>query len=374
MLMMAPSDSNDQDKQAAPWTPKITWDIGTAYDFFISLMVLHEPENYGLRASWAAGVRSRLPTAERRMIEEMMTYVWVPIPWIHSLEPPKDAASVLWALRRIPPEDRLLKLIEKMEKGEDAFFKVVKAVVEKRAWDETDLEAIKQATHHWDMRGKARSLPKLLSWLSHPEECGELYYSLMQSYFQAFFEDEEKRIAPALRAGLERAQALADRLSVQDLLVELSQGVHFEDMPKVKELVLAPAYWNTPLILYAPLDAERMLLIFGVRPGEDSLVPGEQVPDALLRALKALADPTRLRILNYLSQEELSPAELARRLRLRAPTVTHHLHELRVAGLVSLSLEEEEKKRYSARKEAVKATYDNLQHYLQSKREETGET
>ena len=40
-------------------SPQLTWDIGTAYDFFMSLEVLHHPDDYGLRASWAAGVRSR---------------------------------------------------------------------------------------------------------------------------------------------------------------------------------------------------------------------------------------------------------------------------------------------------------------------------
>ena len=37
----------------------LLWDIGTAYEFFISLYVLHEPEKFGVRASWAAGIRSR---------------------------------------------------------------------------------------------------------------------------------------------------------------------------------------------------------------------------------------------------------------------------------------------------------------------------
>ncbi|MDD2695233.1 MAG: winged helix-turn-helix domain-containing protein [Anaerolineales bacterium] len=371
--MMAARAAGDNKKQAALVSPRLSWDTGTAYDFFISLMVLHEPEAYGLRASWAAGVRSRLPAAERKMVEDMLPFVWVPLPWINALESPKDASSALWSLRRIPPEQRLISLIRKMEKGDVEFFQVVNEVVEKRAWNEADLEALKSATRAWEMPGKAKLLPKFLSWASRPAEFGELYYSLLQSYYQAFFEEEEKRIAPALRAGLQKAQELAASLDLPDLLVELSQGVRFEETFNVKELVLAPAYWNTPLVLFSKLDEERTLLVFGVRPAEASLVPGEQVPDALLRALKALADPTRLRILNYLTKEMLAPAELARRLRLRAPTVTHHLRELRVAGLVYLSLEEEEKKRYAARMEAVNATFANLQQYMQSDTEASGE-
>ncbi|MGD0611916.1 MAG: metalloregulator ArsR/SmtB family transcription factor [Anaerolineales bacterium] len=70
-----------------------------------------------------------------------------------------------------------------------------------------------------------------------------------------------------------------------------------------------------------------------------STLPEELVPDRLLRSLKMLADPTRLKILYYISQEEVTPSQLARRLHLRAPTVTHHLNELRLAGLVNLTFQ-----------------------------------
>jgi DNA-binding transcriptional ArsR family regulator len=93
-------------------------------------------------------------------------------------------------------------------------------------------------------------------------------------------------------------------------------------------------------------------------------VPCEVVPDALFRALKALADPTRLRILRYLAAEPLSPAQLSRRLRLRAPTVIHHLHTLRLAGLVYLSFEAGDR-RYAARIQAVATTFDALHRFLQ---------
>jgi DNA-binding transcriptional ArsR family regulator len=67
------------------------------------------------------------------------------------------------------------------------------------------------------------------------------------------------------------------------------------------------------------------------------LVPGEVVPDPLLQALKACSDPTRLRMLQYLAGEPLSSAQMARRLRLRAQTVAHHLTILHQAGLVRIA-------------------------------------
>jgi DNA-binding transcriptional ArsR family regulator len=82
-----------------------------------------------------------------------------------------------------------------------------------------------------------------------------------------------------------------------------------------------------------------------------------------------MADPTRLRILRYLAQETLAPAELSRRLRLRAPTVTHHLNALRLAGLVRLTLYPSGEKRYTTRLEGIASTFTHLEDYLESNRE-----
>lgn len=108
-----------------------------------------------------------------------------------------------------------------------------------------------------------------------------------------------------------------------------------------------------------------MLFLFGARPAGMSATPGELVPEGLLRGQKALADTTRLKILYYLSREELTPSELSRRLHLRAPTITHHLSELRLAGLVNLTVRGQEKF-YTARREALRATCENIDQFLDS--------
>jgi hypothetical protein len=50
-------------------------------------------------------------------------------------------------------------------------------------------------------------------------------------------------------------------------------------------------------------------------------------------------------------------------LHLRAPTVTHHLSELRLASLVNVTIEGQEKK-YMARREALQSTFTSLQDFL----------
>ena len=146
---------------------------------------------------------------------------------------------------------------------------------------------------------------------------------------------------------------------------ELTRGLQYEQAPEVDELILVPSYWLSPLFTTYEVDKSRQLILFAGRPPGESLVPGEIVPEDLLQMLKALADPTRLRILRYLMQEHLTPAELSRRLRLRAPTVTHHLHALRLAGLVRFVLRGKFERLYFARIDSIKSTYALLKDFLE---------
>jgi DNA-binding transcriptional ArsR family regulator len=343
-------------------TAVLSWDYGTAYELFISLHVMHSPEIYGLRAAWAAGIRSRIPPAERKFLEELVPFLAFPVSWIHRLPQPKDALSALYALRQIPPEKRLATVIDLENWSDENFKSVFTGTLERGKWTKEDLAILRAAKKEHGLDEKV--LTNFLGWWVRPAEAGEMLLQSLQAYQQVFFEEEEKRVAPILKAGLERAQKLAKQMSLPELMVELSQGVDFNQMIE-KELVIVPAYWTTPLVLLEKLDEGRMLFLFGARPAGMSATPGELVPDGLLRGLKALADTSRLKILYYLSREELTPSELSRRLHLRAPTVTHHLSELRLAGLVNLTVRGQEKF-YTARREAMSATFENLDQFLDS--------
>ena len=95
--------------------PKVIWDKGTAYDLFVSLWIIHRPDEFGLRPSWAAGVRSRLPASQRDVLEQSQQFMSVPLHWVHRLPEPKDAASALKSLRSLSPEERLPALVNKNE-------------------------------------------------------------------------------------------------------------------------------------------------------------------------------------------------------------------------------------------------------------------
>jgi DNA-binding transcriptional ArsR family regulator len=342
--------------------PKLSWDLGTAYDLMMSLEVLHNPEDFGLRASWAAGVRSRVPTDERSVLEDSLNLFYVPLSWIHNLPGPKDSATALWTLSQVPPAERLAALVM-FHDDTSEYAQVFHEVSERRSWDEKDLERIRELYKAKKGHSK-KNITTILEWWSRPDEFGELYLKALQSYYQEFFAEEERRIKPALQRSIEQAQELAEKTPLPELIETLSQGVKLAIEPEMSELIFAPSYWITPLILYDMIDQGRMVLVYGARPTDASLVPGEVVPDALLRALKALADPTRLKIIRYLSEEPLAPAQLSRRLRLRPPTVIHHLEVLRLAGLVILDLEIKGERKYAARAEGIEDACSNIKEFL----------
>ena len=349
-------DNNEQ--------PKLLWDLGTAYDLFFSLHVLHHPEDYGLRGSWAAGVRSRVPQEEREILEEADVVLHVPVAWIHSLPSPKDGATVLWALGQLPAAERLPAMWHMDEMNPEAVA-ILKEIEIKGSWSEAQYEAFKNIyKKEAEKKVKPKHLQTSLEWWSRSEEFGERYLTALRSYQQVFFAEEEIRIRPTLEDSIAQAQEMAKQMNVDSLLENLSQGVSFSEWQDYSEIALAPSYWITPFIIHSKVNEQRMGFMYGARPNDASLVPGEVVPDAILRALKALADPTRMKILRYMAEKPQTPAQLSKKLRLRAPTVIHHLNALRLAGLVHLTVESGGEKQYAMRTEMVNETCDNLQNFL----------
>jgi len=353
--------------------PAIVWDFGTAYELFISLHVLTEPDYFGIRPSYAASVRARIPAAERKLLEELYPLLGVPLKWIHHLPAPKDSISALWALKQIPVAERMIELYSvrdeekcddpEEEKKRKAYKEILLRIAAKGNFTSSDVDFFHKLFSHKHGSIKREQTESALGWWSRPSELGEVFLSTLQSYYQAFFEEEEKRIEPALRSALERAQALSSTVSFEELFTEISQGLQLGDEFNARTFIIAPAFWTTPLVFFEKFDRDTMLLAFGARPADMSIIPGEIVPDALVRSLKALADPTRLKIMRYLTNESLTPSEIARKLQLRPPTVTHHLRELRLAGLVELSLLHEEN-RYTARKQGIEGVYQILNAFL----------
>jgi DNA-binding transcriptional ArsR family regulator len=342
--------------------PTLQWEWGTGYDLFVSLTVLHDPESFGLRGAWAKGVRTRLPAGPREFFERTAEHYLGALPWIHSLPAPRDGKTVLDSYSDLPVKERLSAVMN-LSEVPSLVSDILLDVADKGKWVSQDREAI---VAFWQKMGypkHAEDLNKILDIWADARGFGEQSLEALRTYNNVFFAEEEVRITPALQQAIERAQTLAGQLTLPELLEELSEGARFERIPPVSTLVMVPSFWISPRIMMMNTHPSEGLFMFGGRPADASLVPGEAVPDALFNALKALADPTRLRILHYLEEKPQTPTELAAILRLRAPTVIHHLNQLRLAGLVYFSYGKGDK-RYAARTSRISEMYLQLRRYL----------
>lgn len=342
----------------------IHWISGTACDLFLSLFVLHHASEFGVRPAWAAGVRQRLPQKSRETLEKIFSFSSVPLGWISRLPAPQDAQVAIQAIEHLSPIDRIpaltlpLEMVPKVNS-------LLQGISARGAWTEDERTKF-VSLYRRGPNPSLRGYDNLLNTWTTLAESGEKYLDAVREYYDAFFAEEEMRIRPALEQGLLEARSLAGHLQPGRLVEHLSRGVRLENLETITELTLLPSWWVTPLAYLARPAPGKAMVAFGVRP---NLQPGEDddgAPEMLVTTLKALGDPTRLRILHYLSSGPLSPSELARRLRLRPPTVIHHLRLLRFAGLIQVTISENLEKRYAARLDAMHSLHTTLQEYLET--------
>ncbi len=345
--------------------PNIIWDKGSAYDLFVSLWILHRPDEFGLRPSWAAGVRSRMPIPLRDVLERSQKFINVPLAFIHGLPEPKDAVAALAALKALPPEERLPALAFGSKSDEQTKkFKAFLLSLEGKQRLTAGVEARIKEGYRPSSRARKPVLRALFEAWSDRKHFGKELYQALEAYVENFYQEEEIRIIPAQEKALENARSLAAEKDLLSLLEELSAGVRLDLIAGIENLIMAPSFWGAPFVFFDRLESETSLVLFGARPKGMALVPGDLVPEDLLNALKALADPTRLRILRYLLEGPGTPSELSKILRLRPPTVIHHLNQLRLAGLVRLTISPETERRYEVRMDGVDITVRNLNHFL----------
>ncbi len=345
--------------------PEVRWDIGTAFDFFVSLIILHRPTDFGLRPAWAAGMRQRLPTRDRETLETFQDALVItpPLEWLHSLPEPKDGNTLLQVARELPPLERLYCLIG-VNESDPEIKELIDDITTRGQWSKNDQDALAAFYKEMGKRKPAKYFSQKLEIWTRGEEFGEKLLSALQAYYDVFFAEEERRILPALKEGLEKAQDFSNKHIFPELFEEISQGIIYSDdrFKNTDEVIFVPSFWASPFIFYS---MKKPIFLFGARPDNASLVPGELVPDALMSSLGALSDPTRLRILRYLSSESLTPTQLATRLRLRTPTVLHHIKALRSAGLVYVMTEPKKKEvYYQARIERLDLTCKMLKQFV----------
>ena len=179
----------------------IQWKTGTAYDLFVSLAVLHEPTIFGLRPSWAAGVRQRIPVAKREFLEIVFSFSSVPLLWLSRLPEPGDARTALKAIERLSPIESLEELTLVADTTEEVR-ECLHNIASTGSWTEAEIKILKEQYRRRDSVLHPEILTRLVSIWSEPQRFATLYLEAIQDYYQVFFAEEEIRIPKVVMSGI----------------------------------------------------------------------------------------------------------------------------------------------------------------------------
>jgi DNA-binding transcriptional ArsR family regulator len=182
-----------------------------------------------------------------------------------------------------------------------------------------------------------------------PRELAERLAALFRRYWDEGFGDEWERIQPRLEAALEAARSKVSEAGIWPLVEELqpplvvdrsarrvarpSGHAHEVKISAETPLLLIPSVYVWP---HVRVNCDPPWPLAIAYPGELAAngARREQPPDALVRALRAAADPTRLQTLRLIAEQPRTTEELAPLIGLSEAGMSKHLRALIESGLV----------------------------------------
>lgn len=369
--MTETAGNDNQERAADPLAAVLRWDWGTAYELLFSLHTILRPKEHGVPAPWAAGVRKRLSQQSQMDLKLFFSVpfgylAYTPMHIILGMEQPKDVRHFLDLVEVIPDEDFSRRIHLPMV-NDDSLARITNKAASGKKITDVDIEEYRRIIAGVGMRTAptVAEIRRLFSEMADPANTKRRWLGLLREYQAIFFAEEEKRERPVLERMLRDAQKLAGKTTVPDLIERLSNGFTISPDIELKRLVLAPSIWSHPFVVrFEPADRE-LFIAWGAHPTGYRLVPGAMVPDDALLVLRALGDPTRLRLLRLLSVEPRSPQSLAIELKLSLPTVSHHIRELRIAGLIRIELAGKGREnKYTVRWPSAQKAFEQLEEFV----------
>jgi DNA-binding transcriptional ArsR family regulator len=176
------------------------------------------------------------------------------------------------------------------------------------------------------------------------------------------FRPIEDRITTILSRDYDARAGDRAGLDPADLIERTTAGIRWLPEAGIRRVILAPSYFSRPFNYLLAGEGWRF---FGYPVADSALDPVDPLapPLAVLRLHRALGDETRLRILKLLAGGDLYATEIAQQLDLSKPTISHHLTQLRAAGLVTVT-EAGSVMYYSLRRDRLEAASLDLKGFL----------
>ena len=201
--------------------------------------------------------------------------------------------------------------------------------------------------------------------LSEPASYRDDLIGVLRKFWDSGFRADWESLDPTLSRTAARIGSLVEGDSIAGVAAELRLPVVFDEESgalrtksgsmvearKIERCYVVPSAFNTRR-WWAKYDSgsSRVILYFPVWAGADAANALSTDPEAAARddrtsssrarinaeaVFRALGDTTRYAIASILARNPTSSAELSRILKVSKPTITHHVHALRAAGLIS---------------------------------------
>jgi len=188
---------------------------------------------------------------------------------------------------------------------------------------------------------------------------------VLEKFLQSGFGSDWSALEPSLLGAAAELSARAEECPIAELAAELRLPVTFDEnsgamqtrsgkvvkLRQIERCYLIPSAFNTRRWWAKYESGERVTLYFPVRSGASANAfassgaqakrgprdqPRSRVSKVNAEAVfRALGDTTRYAIASILARKPASSADLSRSLKVSKPTITHHVHALRAAGLIT---------------------------------------
>jgi DNA-binding transcriptional ArsR family regulator len=301
---------------------------------------------------WLIEARVGLPDAVRADLEllhgfsgRLLYYPEEPVMRFEPLRPDRQDAGFddLIAFMRALPATDYLEMVEHALQRVYADREMRwRPPADEEAWRRTLLAAITTA-----------KMDDVMALVADPAELKRRTIAMYEGVWNAVYREARDAEAPLLREAAKRGAAFGDRGFAEAYAALTGQRVPEvldRPPPTFTRVAFCPSAHLGEFVSYIAYEPD--LVVFFAAPqlldrsqGRDavgSLSIGETPTPApapnLLEATRALADPTRLRMLDLLLEGELYAQEIVGRLGVAQSAVSRHLGQLERAGIVTVDL------------------------------------
>ena len=346
----------------------IEFAVTPRFDLFYALYALTSSAPSQID-SWKEKALARLPDDFDRSARQIAP---LPIFWplladaIQSVPGEVTFEEILSGLRDMPTEKLQRNVLSGIFHDEGVVSSLVTRERSLRdvATDD-DLKGV-ELLGHFGLRPYSQSsrAPRTIAnLLSNPKAFRDELVAVLQRFWHSVFRHDWSALEPELRAESFRMRDLREERSAGSLARELNFPVAFDDEAKeirpkagsgigydrVVRCYVIPSAFNgrrwwakyetgsQRVTLYLPINTnpeapnrvvEEQRSSRDVAAKKDRAINAESV-------FRALGDTTRYAIASILARTPTTSAELSRSLKVSKPTITHHVHALRSAGLIT---------------------------------------